>query len=102
MAILRRPRRISDHFEILVSLRRVLPGPATQMIKSRVVRDAKQPALDIGYRPVFRTGFECLDHGLLDDVVGVDGGAGHACAIAMQLRPHLAKETVERLAIFEA
>jgi hypothetical protein len=76
-------------------------GPATPIIESRVVRDAKQSALDIRYRPVPKTGFECLDRDLLDDVVGVDGGAGHACAIAMQLQPQLAKETVKRLAIFD-
>jgi hypothetical protein len=59
------------------------------------VRNAEQPALDIGDRSRRREGLDRLDEGILHDVLAVDDRACHAGAIAVQPGPQVAQQPVE-------
>jgi hypothetical protein len=68
---------------------------AAEEIERRVVRDAEEPTLDLRNELQLRHRLQRFHHRVLHHVLAVDGRAGHARAIAMQLRPHLAEHTVE-------
>lgn len=88
---------IGDHFRFLVGLDGISPG-ATQEIERGIVRDAEQPTLRPGDGSCLGQRLDRPQQRLLQEVLAVDDGAGHAGAIAVQLWPQLAKQPGESLA----
>ena len=93
LAVLHVGKRVDDHVHILIGAAGVLPSAAAQMIKRGIVRDAKQPAFRIGDRSGRGKGFDRLHQRFLDHILAVDDRAGHAGAVAMQLRSQGAEES---------
>ena len=67
-------------------MRDLLPLAPAQMVLRGIVGDAKQPLLGTLDRGVAVERLQRLQHRLLHDVLAVDHRAGHAGAVAMQLR----------------
>ena len=74
--------RVGDQVHVVVVAHGGRAGAAPQQVEREVVRDAEQPALGIVDGPV--RGLERAHEGILHDVLGVEHGADHARAIAVQ------------------
>src|SRR5580700_201996 len=83
---------VNKHVWVLVGTGAILPSAAPQKVQSRIVGDAKQPALRMCDWSRVRQRLDRLDQRLLHHVLAIDDGAGHARAVAMQLRPQLAEQ----------
>ena len=95
MPVLHGHNGINHHVQSLVREGRVAAGPPTQEVERGVVGNSKEPALDLRYEVQLRYRLQRLHQRVLHHVLAIDGGARHAGAIPVQLRPHLAKHTVE-------
>ncbi len=87
--------RSSNHVKGLVIQHRWTARAAAQEIERGVMGDAEQPA----FRVVEDTGIRQRGKGLhqrvLDNVLSIDGSAGHARAISMKLWTNLAHQPFE-------
>ena len=92
-------RRISNHIHVLVRVRGRLARAAPQIIERRVMGDPKQPAFRVLDRSGAWQRFDRLHERVLHHILTVDDRAGHARAVAMQLRPQFGKGAVEIRAI---
>src|SRR5437016_7718609 len=64
-----------------------IPGPVPQEIEARIVRDAKQPALEIIHPGALGSRVKGLDEGILQYILAVDRRSRHARAVAMKAWP---------------
>ena len=91
---------VNEHVRVLVGAGAIRPGAAAQEVQSRIVGDAKQPAFRMCNRPHGGQGLDRLDQRFLHHVLAIDDRAGHARAVAVQLRPQFAEQSIERRARF--
>ncbi len=91
---------VNKHVRILLGADAILPGASPQKVQSRIVGDAKQPALRMCDRSGVWQCLDRLDQRLLHHVLAIDDRTGHACAVAMQLRAQFAEQPIKRRARF--
>jgi hypothetical protein len=92
---------VNKHVWVLVGTVAIPPSAAPQKVQGRVMGDTKQPTLRMRDRSRVRQRLDRLDQRLLHHVLAIDDRAGHACAVAMQLRPQFAEQAIERHARFD-
>jgi hypothetical protein len=71
------------------------PRAAAQEIERGVMGDAEQPAFRVVEDAGIRQRNKGLHQGVLDNVLSIDGSAGHARAISMKLWTNLAHQPFE-------
>ncbi len=87
--------RYGRRFDILGKGNDRVPGPVTQEVETRVVGDAKQPALEIVYPGALGSGVKGLDQGILQYVLAIDRRSRHARAVAMKPWPQRLQTILE-------
>ena len=90
--------RSGNHVEGLVVLHHRTARAAAQEIERRVVGDTEQPAFRVVDDTDIRHRGKGLNQRVLDNVLAIDGGAGHARAVSMELWSKLTRQLFELIA----
>src|SRR5229473_6811665 len=77
--------RSGNHVKGLVVLHHRTARAAAQEIERGVVGDTEQPAFRVVEDTDMRHRGKGLNQGVLNNVLAIDGGAGHARAVSMEL-----------------
>jgi hypothetical protein len=90
--------RSGNHVKGLVILHHRVARAAAQQIERCVVGDTKQPAFRVVEDTGIRHRGKGLNQRVLNNVLAIDGGAGHARAISMELWTKLTRQLFELIA----
>src|SRR5580700_2401352 len=87
--------RSGNHVEGLVRLHHRTAGAATEKIERSVVGDAEQPAFRVVDDTDTGQGGKGFNQCVLDNILAIDGRAGHAGAVSMELWTKLTHQLLE-------
>jgi len=76
-----------------------MPGAATEEVDRFIVGNAEEPGLRLGNPSLAGERLNRFGQRILQDVLAVDNRTGYAGAVAMQLRPQLADQPLERRSV---
>src|SRR5579863_562470 len=87
--------RSGNHVEDLIILHHGAARAAAQEVERGVVGDTEQPALRVVDDTDIRQRGKGFNQRVLDNVLAIDGGSGHARAVSMELWTKLTHQPLE-------